>query len=298
MQQWPEPVIRVQSLSESGEGTIPERFIKPPSDRVTAEQGQDKTMSIPIIDIGGIANGNKFDEETMKALSNACKEWGFFQLVNHGISKEIIEKAKEVWRGFFHLPMMEKQVYANSPVSYEGYGSRLGVKQNACLDWSDYYFLNIFPKNLRNYEKWPSLPSSLRKTSKKYTKEVVKLCMMLMEMLSLGLGLDKGYFREAFGEHEYGAGLRVCFYPKCPQPELTLGLSSHSDPGGLTVLVADDHVSSLQVRKDGEWVTVKPVPGAVIINIGDQIQRKLKLKVVSFYYSSYFHAKLTKFIMM
>ncbi|KAH7656796.1 Leucocyanidin oxygenase protein [Dioscorea alata] len=272
MQQWPEPVIHVQSLSESGDRAIPERFIKPPSERVTAHQGPEKTMSIPIIDIGGIANGNKFDEETMRALSNACKEWGFFQLVNHGMNKEIIEKAKEVWREFFHLPMIEKQAFANSPVTYEGYGSRVGVEKNASLDWSDYFFLNIFPKNLRNYEKWPSFPNSLRETTKNYTKEVVKLCMMLMEMLSLGLGLDKEYFREAFGGDEYGACLRACFYPKCPQPELTLGLSSHSDPGGLTVLLSDDHVTGLQVRKDGEWVTVKPVPGALIINIGDQIQ--------------------------
>ena len=62
------------------------------------------------------------------------------------------------------------------------------------------------------------------------------------------------------------------FYPKCPQPDLALGLSSHSDPGGLTILLPDDYVSGLQVRRGEDWITVKPFPNAFIINIGDQIQ--------------------------
>jgi len=64
----------------------------------------------------------------------------------------------------------------------------------------------------------------------------------------------------------------VNYYPPCPQPELTLGLSSHSDPGGMTVLLADDRVRGLQVRRRGAWVTVHPVPDAFIVNVGDQIQ--------------------------
>lgn len=106
-----------------------------------------------------------------------------------------------------------------------------------------------------------------------YGSEVVRLGGKLMTIFSKNLGLEEDYLLKAFGgEENVGACLRVNFYPKCPQPDLTLGLSPHSDPGGMTILLPDENVAGLQVRRGETWVTVKPVPNAFIINIGDQIQ--------------------------
>lgn len=93
-----------------------------------------------------------------------------------------------------------------------------------------------------------------------------------MKVLSVNLGLEGDELQNAFGGEEIGGCLRVNFYPKCPQPDLTLGLSPHSDPGGMTLLLPDENVAGLQVRKDDNWITVKPVSNAFIVNIGDQIQ--------------------------
>ncbi|KAL9687556.1 hypothetical protein QQ045_031960 [Rhodiola kirilowii] len=103
-----------------------------------------------------------------------------------------------------------------------------------------------------------------------YGEALVELSQKLMKAFSLNLGLEQGFLLEAFGEKS--ACLRACFYPKCPQPDLTLGLSPHSDPGGLTLLLADQKVAGLQVKKVNKWVTVKPLPNAFIVNLGDQIQ--------------------------
>lgn len=111
-----------------------------------------------------------------------------------------------------------------------------------------------------------------REVIDEYGRELVKLCGRLMKVLSINLGLEEDYLQNAFGGENIGACLRVNFYPKCPQPDLTLGLSSHSDPGGMTLLLPDQHVYGLQVRKDNKWITVKPAPHAFIVNIGDQIQ--------------------------
>lgn len=100
----------------------------------------------------------------------------------------------------------------------------------------------------------------------------MRLGNVLLEVFSINLGLKQDYLQKAFGGEDIGACLRVTFYPKCPQPDLTLGLSSHSDPGGITFLLPDENVSGLQVRRDGQWVTVKPARHAIIVNIGDQIQ--------------------------
>lgn len=124
--------------------------------------------------------------------------------------------------------------------------------------------------------KSTNYPVDCRELVAEYGSEVVKLGGKVMKVFSMNLGLEENYLQDAFGgDDNIGACLRVNFYPKCPQPDLTLGLSPHSDPGGMTILLPDENVAGLQVRKGGSWVTVKPVSNAFIINIGDQIQVSL-----------------------
>ncbi|KAK2635464.1 hypothetical protein Ddye_030256 [Dipteronia dyeriana] len=274
LQDWPEPIVRVQSLSESGLHVIPDRYIKPPSERpsplITINSSDD---NIPIIDLTGLFGDDQdIHNSILNQISSASREWGFFQVVNHGIRPELMDTARENWRQFFHLPMELKQAYANLPKTYEGYGSRLGVEKGAILDWSDYYFLHHTPSSLKDYNKWPAFPNSCREVIDEYCEELVKLCGRLMRVLSINLGLREDQLQNAIGGDNIGACMRVNFYPKCPQPDLALGLSPHSDPGGLTILLPDDHVAGLQVRRNDQWITVKPAKHAFIVNIGDQIQ--------------------------
>lgn len=100
---------------------------------------------------------------------------------------------------------------------------------------------------------------------------------MVLELLSEGLGLERGRFKElTFSEARVMAG--SC-YPYCPQPDLTLGLRSHTDPGTITVLL-QNQVAGLQVKHGPHWVPVNPIPGGLIVNIGDLLQ------VILFYISS------------
>ncbi|KAJ6317794.1 hypothetical protein OIU76_013353 [Salix suchowensis] len=269
-QDWPEPIVRVQSLSDSSIPLIPDRYVKPPLERPSINSTTLVDVNIPVIDLVGL-NGD--DRATiLDQVSIACREWGFFQVINHGVSHQLMDGAREGWRQFFHSPMEVKQAYANTPKTYEGYGSRLGVEKGAILDWSDYYFLHYLPSPLKDCNKWPTIPADFREVLDEYGKQSVKLCGKLMKVLSINLGLGEERLGNAFGGENIGACLRVNFYPKCPQPDLTLGLSSHSDPGGMTLLLPDNHVPGLQVRKDEKWITVKPAPHAFIVNVGDQIQ--------------------------
>ncbi|KAL6987823.1 Jasmonate-induced oxygenase 2 [Sarracenia purpurea var. burkii] len=271
LQTWPEPIVRVQHLSESGITAIPERYVKRLSDWSTSETECD--VNIPVVDLSNLfSDDNSLREKTLSIVSDACRKWGFFQVVNHGVSHELMKRTREVWREFFRLPLEEKEAYGNSPATYEGYGSRLGVEKGISLDWSDYFFLQYLPLSARDHNKWPKLPLSCRELIAEYGEELVKLCAKLMKVFSVNLGLEEDYLQKAFGGEDFGATMRANLYPKCPQPNHTLGLSPHSDPGGMTVILPDDHVSGLQVRRANKWVTVKPVPNAFIVNIGDQIQ--------------------------
>lgn len=62
------------------------------------------------------------------------------------------------------------------------------------------------------------------------------------------------------------------YHPPCPQPDLTSGITSQTNPGVLTLLL-QDYIRGLQVNGD-EWVEVNPVPGVLAINIGDALTGK------------------------
>jgi hypothetical protein len=185
MQEWPEPVVRVQALAESGLSVIPRCYVKPPCDRpvvvapaaptAVKETNSNKAaeasdISIPVVDLGELllqakdaGAGGLVGNVVTEAVASACREWGFFQVVNHGVRPELMRAARESWRGFFRRPLAEKQRYANSPRTYEGYGSRLGVQKGAVLDWGDYFFLHLAPeaaKSAANF--WPANPSNCK----------------------------------------------------------------------------------------------------------------------------------------
>jgi isopenicillin N synthase-like dioxygenase len=90
----------------------------------------------------------------------------------------------------------------------------------------------------------------------------------MLEIFSTLLGLWK-YLEERFGNPIINT--RTNFYPPCPQPHLVLGLAAHSDPNSMTLLFQDD-TGGLQVKKGNHWVGVAPLPNALIINVGDEIQ--------------------------
>ena len=109
-----------------------------------------------------------------------------------------------------------------------------------------------------------------RETVSAYCREVRALGFRLYGAISEGLDLDGVYIKETLGEQEQH--MAVNFYPRCPAPELTYGLPAHTDLNALTILLMDQQVAGLQVLKDGRWIAVNPRPGALVVNLGDQLQ--------------------------
>lgn len=102
-----------------------------------------------------------------------------------------------------------------------------------------------------------------------YSKRVMKLGILLFELLSEALGLKPSHLNEM--DCAEGLGILCHYYPACPQPELTLGTSKHSDNDFLTVL-QQDHIGGLQVLYDNHWIDMPCEPGALVVNIGDLLQ--------------------------
>ncbi|KAL5993115.1 1-aminocyclopropane-1-carboxylate oxidase [Asimina triloba] len=228
-------------------------------------------MAIPVIDLSKLDGPER--AETMALIANGCEEWGFFQLVNHGIPEELLERAKKVCSECFQKEREElfkdsKPVHMLNQLLQGKKGTENWRLEN--IDWEDAF-------TLQDDNEWPSQLPEFRETMKEYRRELKKLGSKVMEAMDENLGLEKGYINSAFcgGDGPDGQpffGTKVSHYPPCPHPDRAIGLRAHTDAGGVILLFQDDKVGGLQILKDGQWIDVQPLPNAIVINTGDQIE--------------------------
>ncbi|KAG8480931.1 hypothetical protein CXB51_025602 [Gossypium anomalum] len=286
----------VQELRKAKPATVPERFIRDMADRPKVVPNLSSSLDIPIIDLSKLM---KTDKDEVMQLKTACEEWGFFQVLNHGIDLNVVEDIEKVAKDFFMLPLQEKQKYPMAPGTVQGYGQAFVFSENQKLDWCNMFALGVEPPCIRNPKLWPSKPVNFRETLELYSREVRKLCKTLLKYIAVTLGLKGDVFEEMFGVAVQA--VRMNYYPPCSRPDLVLGLSPHSDGSALTVLQqGKDSSVGLQILKGQTWVPVKPIPNALVINIGDTLEvltngkyksvehrARDRLSIVTFYAPSY-----------
>ncbi|KAL2524055.1 1-aminocyclopropane-1-carboxylate oxidase 4 [Abeliophyllum distichum] len=203
---------------------------------------------------------------TMEMIKDACENWGFFELVNHGLSDELLDTVERMTKEHYKKCMEQR---FKEMVKSKG----LEAVQNEVndLDWESTFFLRHLP--VSNISEVPDLEDEYRKVMREFAGKLEKLAEELLDLLCENLGLEKGYLKKAFcGSKGPTFGTKVSNYPPCPRPELIKGLRPHTDAGGIILLFQDDKVSGLQLLKDGEWIDVPPMRHSIVINIGDQLE--------------------------
>ncbi|CAO2842268.1 unnamed protein product [Amaranthus hypochondriacus] len=260
-------VPSVQELAKSCPNQIPQRYIQYHdlyNDHHHCD-AHDLQLQIPIIDMEALICG---DGVELEKLHSTCQEWGFFQLINHGVSSSLIEKFKLETKELFDLPIEEKKRYWQTPTDVEGFGQAFVVSDEQKLDWADMFFLTMLPKHLRKSHLFPNLPLPYRDTLEKYSTEIKTLATKMLGYMLKALNISD---ENVFGEGHQS--IRMNYYPPCPQPEKAIGLTPHTDETVLiTILLQITQVEGLQIFKDNRWVPVMPQPHAFIVNIGDVLE--------------------------
>ncbi|KAA8515563.1 hypothetical protein F0562_018826 [Nyssa sinensis] len=202
----------------------------------------------------------------MEMIKDACENWGFFELVNHGISHELMDTVERLTKEHYKKCMEQRFEEMVATKGLEAVQSEIND-----MDWESTFFLRHLP--VSNISEIPDLEEEYRKVMKEFAVELEKLAELLLDLLCENLGLEKGYLKNAFyGSKGPTFGTKVSNYPPCPRPELIKGLRAHTDAGGIILLFQDDKVSGLQLLKDGQWVDVPPMRHSIVINLGDQLE--------------------------
>ncbi|KAG5063032.1 hypothetical protein JHK85_004215 [Glycine max] len=279
----------LQSTSESSlakvMGEVDPAFIQDPQHRPKFSTIQPE--DIPVIDLSPITNHTLSDsssiENLVKEIGSACKEWGFFQVTNHGVPLTLRQNIEIASRLFFAQSLEEKRKVSKSENNTLGYHDTEHTKN--IRDWKEVFdFLardpTFIPLTSDEHDdrltqltnQSPEYPPNFRVIIQEYIQEMEKLCFKLLELIALSLGIEANRFEEFFIKNQTSS-IRLNHYPPCPYPGLALGVGRHKDPGALTIL-AQDEVGGLEVKRkaDQEWIGVKPTLDAYIINVGDIIQ--------------------------
>ncbi|EEF34712.1 Flavonol synthase/flavanone 3-hydroxylase, putative [Ricinus communis] len=262
------PVENVQALSSKNLKEVPIRYIRPELE--FDEFSMDESLQIPVIDMSKLKEDQSSHNDELAQLHIACRNWGFFQLINHGVSEEVMENMKMDIQEFFKLPFEEKMAFAQLPNNIEGYGQAFVVSDEQKLDWGDMLFLLPLPASSRKMRFWPTNPTSFGETFDKYSSELQRIAVCILRLMARNLGIDPEDVATMFEDGVQG--IRMNYYPPCIQANKVIGLTTHSDATGLTLLTQVNEVQGLQIKKDGRWVPITPIPGAFIINVGDIIE--------------------------
>ncbi|KAK7307013.1 hypothetical protein VNO77_39699 [Canavalia gladiata] len=259
-------VPSVQELAKQSITKIPERYVRPNQDPPVVSNTT-PLPQVPVIDLNKLWSQ---DATELERLDYACKEWGFFQLINHGVNPSLVECMKKDAQEFFNLPTEEKKAFWQKPGEMEGFGQMFVVSEEHKLEWADLFYIITLPPYMRHPNLFPSIPQPFRDNLEKYALEIKKLCVTIIEFMTKALKIQPNELLELF--EELGQAIRVNYYPPCPQPDKVIGLSPHSDGGALTILLQVNEKEGLEIRKDGMWIPIKPLPNAFIINVGDMLE--------------------------
>ncbi|XP_049371159.1 protein SRG1-like [Solanum verrucosum] len=258
-------VPSVQELAKQHLTNIPSRYVRSEQESPVISAA----ASVPIIDLQKLISGDFMDSELQK-LHFACQQWGFLQVINHGVTPSLLEDFKREVTELLKLPMEEKKKLWQQKDSFEGFGNAFVVSEEQKLDWSDMFGIITLPPHIRKVDLFQKLPSKLRDIMEAYSKEIKNLSMIIVCQLAKALKMDEKEMRDLFSDGMQS--MRMNYYPPCPEPDRAIGLSPHSDADALTILFQLSETEGLQVRKDDIWVPIKPLPNALIVNIGDMME--------------------------
>ncbi|PIA25347.1 hypothetical protein AQUCO_11800025v1 [Aquilegia coerulea] len=145
----------VKGMVDLGLSKVPDQYIQPTNERINKMNMEPANMEpLPVIDLSGL-NGPKHDQ-VAESLIKAAETLGFLQVINHGLSIELLEELKDAAHQFFNQPAEKKSIYLKgiSPSPLVKYGTSFVPEKEKALEWKDYISM-IYTNDDDALKHWP-----------------------------------------------------------------------------------------------------------------------------------------------
>lgn len=232
------------------------------------------STQLPVIDVADPARA-------APEIGRACRELGFFYATAHGIGAGTLADLDAASRKFFALPEARKMEIAMArggrawrgyfPVGGELTSGKPDLKQGLYfgeeLQSDDPRVAQGLPLHGRNL--FPTDVPEIEPAVLRFMAEAAGAAHQIMEAIALSLGLDAQYFRRTYTARPTLL-FRVFEYPAGDGEGW--GVGEHTDYGLLTLLAQDEN-GGLQVKTPNGWIDAPPIPGTLVCNIGDMLDR-------------------------
>jgi isopenicillin N synthase-like dioxygenase len=234
-------------------------------------------LNIPTLDMGQLESD---PQGFSRALGDAYGEFGFVGLVNHGIPDAVATSVYDAVREFFALPLDTKSRYElGGKGGARGY-TRFGVehaKGNDQVDLKEFWHVGRelpadhpaagdYPANV-----WPAEVAGFKEATGGLFEGLEGVGFRVLEGVALSLGLPRGWLRERVN---YGNSiLRPIHYPPIKGNPEGVRAGRHEDINVLTLLVGSGEPGLEILTQQGEWLSVDTIPGTIVCNVGDMLQR-------------------------
>src|SRR5262245_4280959 len=240
---------------------------------------------VPVIDVAPLVSHAAERARTALEIGAACRDSGFFYVVNHGVDEPMCRRLEALsrqffaqsepqkleiamsrggraWRGYFPVG---RELTSGKPDRKEGlyFGAELPADHPSVRAGTPLHGPNLFPAI-----------DGFRETMLRYLDSLTGLGHTLMSGISVGLGLDERYFQQRYFREPLIL-FRIFNYPHAnavERGEAAWGVGEHTDYGLLTILRQDD-TGGLQVKSRSRWIDAPPIPGSFLCNIGDMLER-------------------------
>jgi isopenicillin N synthase-like dioxygenase len=236
--------------------------------------------TIPVVDLAGfLSNDEEKKQAFVNALGKAYETVGFVSVKNHGIPDELIRELYDEVQRFFSLPLEKKRAYEMAGLAgqrgYTSFGKE-HAKGSEAPDLKEFFQFGQtaehagageYPENI-DVKEIPAFKATLYNVYRHFEKSG----SAMLGAIALYLHLPENYFEEYIKDGN--SILRCIHYPPITQePKSAIRSEQHEDINLITLLVGASADGLQILTRQGDWVNVTSLPGQIIVNVGDMLQR-------------------------
>ena len=217
-----------------------------------------------------------------EAIGQSFRTFGFAMVRNHGLDPALVARGWQLTEAFFALPEPEKRRYmlagSAGARGYTPFGREI-AKGATAHDLKEFWHVgrdlptghpllsDSMPPNV-----WPDRPEGFRETFSALFAAFDRIGTTLLSRIAVHLGLAADWFAHAIADGN--SVLRLLHYPPVPDaPDGAIRAGAHEDINLITLLLGAEEAGLELLDRNGRWIEVTPPEGALVVNIGDMLQR-------------------------